>query len=299
MNLALLYIPAPSTFLPSAASLPQPAGGSTTLSRCPSVSPEARLYFRFSRGNRGTEWQAVNDPIQASHPPAVTLSSPGPTPPSWSRVNLTSGREQMGVGEARVWGQQGAEIGGGRHCGGCLRPTLAPQLLRIRPINGHNNCGWWRWGYGVAPGRCAKVRRLPALQPGGPEWHSGPRFPSSRALPAPLRSVHSVTAGWQHRPACPRSSRSSPLPARPVPDTSYEGSALTLLFPELSFPFHEMGRHSGRWGHSEVRLLLSFHFFLCLNFPAYDYLQRPFHRERSPSAPLRTAAHLPPPSLPI
>lgn len=205
----------------------------------------------------------------------------------------------MGVGAARVWGQQGAKIEEGRHCGDCLRPTIAPQLLRIRPINGRNNCGWWRWGDGVTPGRCAKVRRLPDLQPGVPEWHSGQRFPSSGALPAPLLSIHSVTAGWQHRPACQRSSRSSPLRARPAPDTSYEGSALTLLFPELSFPFREMGRHSGRWGHSEVRLLLSFHFFLCLNFPACDYLQRPFHRGTLPICPTPHSCTPSPPSLPI
>lgn len=140
----------------------------------------------------------------------------------------------------------------------------------------------------MALGRCARVGTLPVSQPRGSAWPSGPRTPGPGALATLRLSVRIVAAGWQYWPARPSSFCGSPPPAGRAPATGCEGSALTLLFPELSFPFREMGWHPGLWGHLEVRLLLSFHFFLCLSSPAGEGLQRPF---RWGMLPLRPTPH--------
>lgn len=97
-------IPAAPTFLSRAASLPEPAGGSTTLRLCPSAFPVARLYIRLSQGNRGTARQSesVNQnrrPVRRPRPSRLVRSQPDHAPGVDWGGRCGSLRPRSGAGE--------------------------------------------------------------------------------------------------------------------------------------------------------------------------------------------------------
>lgn len=145
-----------------------------------------------------------------------------------------------------------------------------------------------------------------------PGWgHCPSRGPGARRGPAdreprPRRTCDLASEGSHRRrrmavlARAPELLPRSPPPARPAPATGCEGSALTLVS-RAQLPVLRNGVASGRCGHLRMRLLLSFHFFLCLSSPAGDGLQRPFHLEVLPLHPTPhgcTASHPPSPPTP-
>lgn len=145
-----------------------------------------------------------------------------------------------------------------------------------------------------------------------PGWgHCPSRGPGARhgpvdREPRPRRTCDLASEGSHRRrrmavlARAPELLPRSPPPARPAAATGCEGSALTLVS-RAQLPVLRNGVASGRCGHLRMRLLLSFHFFLCLSSPAGDGLQRPFHLEMLPLHPTPhgcTASHPPSPPPP-
>lgn len=160
--------------------------------------------------------------------------------------------------------------------GGSLGRAADPRLPRTRPINEPGHGGRWRRGR-VARGRGAGVATLPGCKSPGRGVARDPR-PGRTRGPAPDLSGRQVAASA-------RGSELLRLLPAPTLQLRTRGSALALPAPECSLLLHR--------AHSEVRLLRSFHVFLCLSFPACDCLQ--LHAPgNTASSRLSTAAGPPP-----
>lgn len=210
-------------------SAPRPAGGSTTLRSGTRVSRGA-LCARFSRGNRPGAAGRGGGLTEASHPPAITPSSPGPTTPGSSRslpdlggLPARSGKriEVRGGGPRGMRSRQSPRLqAGGRRPlrgGGSFievppysaGPQDSPHYRRRRLRLAALGARWPpesvpRWGHAV---RLAVPR---------PAWPSVPRHPLSSGRGGPAASCPHVAAGWQHRLARP--SRPPPPPRQlPIP----------------------------------------------------------------------------------
>lgn len=145
-----------------------------------------------------------------------------------------------------------------------------------------------------------------------PGWgHCPSRGPGARRGPVdreprPRRTCDLASEGSHRRrrmavlARAPELLPRSPPPARPAPATGCEGSALTLVS-RAQLPVLRNGVASGRCGHLRMRLLLSFHFFLCLSSPAGDGLQRPLHKVLPSSSfhPFSSSLNYSPKSFPI
>ena len=134
------------TFLRRAASLPWPAGGSTTPRRCPSASGGALLCVLPSRETeaQGGRWRPRRDPgVPPAPSPLPCPALPGcfrSRPALGTSGSGSDGGGRLGGGIRAAGGLERSprlELGRGHHRGRRYSsPASAQQLLTIRPILG-------------------------------------------------------------------------------------------------------------------------------------------------------------------
>ena len=211
------------------------------------------LCARFSRGNRPGAAGRGSGLTEASHPPAVTPSSPGPTTPG-------SSRSLPDLGLPARPGER-IEVRGGGPRG--MRSRQSPRLQAggRRPLRGGGSfieVPPYSAGPRDSPHYRRRRLRLAALgskwpPESVPRWGHAvrlavprPRVAQRPATPPPIRSwrARSLASARGRRVAA---SARAPQPAHHRSSRRQQGLSPTLRFPGLSFPFREMGSHLGRW----------------------------------------------------
>lgn len=178
-------------------------------------------------------------------------------------------------------GDGGAGVGDG----GTLRPgAWRRPALRWCLFKPHRPAAPEDWSYSI-------TGRLRMMSLGARRGHwTLCQGGDATGLAAPLAHLRPSVRASKVRRQVAASVRESEL-LRRFPTPSRPGSSHFGPDPPVSsvqLSVHRNPGAQGCRGHSEVRLLLSFHLFLCLNVPACDDLQCPFHLG---TLPMRRALH--------
>lgn len=185
------------------------------------------------------------------------------------------------------------EVEAGDHCGHkSLKPRLTPTTPEDSPQEWTARLKTTAVGCGVAAARGARVGTLPFPHPPRAGVAPRPATPTFGAPEALHPSPRSAPPGGSIGPQ-PSSRGGSPPPRRLQPRLRGLSPGPPVSRVKLSVTKPQA---LGRRGHSEMRLLLSFHFFLRLNVPACDYLQCPFLLGTPPIRPTphSCTSHRPP-----